>query len=70
MVYNSVFVPSSPNTAIDYFIIELCIHGPIWSAYIVGGRGRGVDNVVYIGESTWGSCVLLLPRVSFSYTGM
>ena len=61
MVYYSVLVPSSPNTAFDYFSIELCIHGPI--LVHIHRRRRGypgvIDTVVFIDESTWG--VLCFP---------
>ena len=60
----SFCVPSSRNAA--FRLSSFCIHAPI--LVHTYRRGGDIDNVVFIDESTWGSCVLLLPLVSFSYT--
>ena len=70
MVYNSVLVPSTPNTAFDCFVIELCKHGPVLVHIRRREMGGDIDTVDCIDESTWGSCVLLLPLAFYSYTGM
>ena len=55
MVYNSVSVPSSPNTAFDDFIYNRTLY--TWSNFDphTSKGGEDIDNnVVFIDESTWG----------------
>ena len=59
MVYNSVLVPSTPNTAFDYFVVELCKHGPVLVHIRRREMGGDIDTVDCIDESTWG--VLCFP---------
>ena len=52
MVYNSVFVPYSPNTAFRLFLFRFVYMVQFWSTYIVrAGGGEDIDNVVFIDES-------------------
>ena len=59
MVYNSVFTPSSRIRLSIILLSSFVYMVQFWTTYIVGGGD--IDTVVFIDESAWGSCVLLVP---------